>query len=76
VRKAEKMDAQKLQELTILIEEGLVALRQTTTALKMRKAMLPTLAAHIDANEITFNKAIQALFQLKRALGIPIENGE
>ena len=38
------MDVQQLQALTALIEEGLVALGQTTTALKARKAMLPTLA--------------------------------
>lgn len=67
------MDVQKLQAFTALIEEGLLALDQTTTALKARKAMLPTLIAQIDTNEITFRHATQALLQLKRELGIPCD---
>jgi hypothetical protein len=64
------MGVQNLQELVTTIEESNRALWDMITELHKRKAMLPTLAAQFNANEVKLEQSIHALSELKRALGL------
>lgn len=64
------MESEKLQELLETINEGLVAFRHISRRLHMKKAMLPSLEAQIDANETKAERAMRALEELKKELGM------